>query len=71
MIACTTDVFLDRLNVFLNEEIHIKLEGDASAVLYTLRGIEKEFIVVDYGESQRFIPINKIIFFQIGSYPKE
>jgi len=71
MLTCATNIFFERLNAFLNQEVHIKLEGDESAVLYTLREIEKEFLVVDYGESQRFIPINKIIFFQIGSYPKE
>ena len=65
------DVFHKRLKSFINKEIHIKLDGDDTAVAYTLREMEKDFIVVDYGESQRFIAIDKIIFLQIGNYPKE
>ena len=71
MIAIDTNVFIERINAFLNEEVHIKIEGDENAVSYILREVGKDFLLVDYGESQRFIPINKISFFQIGSYPKE
>ena len=65
------DVFHKRLKSYLKKEIHIKLEDDESPVLYTLKEIEKDFLVVNYGESLRFIPINKIIFLQIGEYPKD
>ena len=65
------EIFHKRLKFFIDKEIHIKLEGDDAGVPYTLKEIEKEFLVVNYGESQRYIPINKIIFLQIGNYPKE
>ena len=71
MIATYPNAFIEKINDFLNTEIHIKIEGDQNAVTYILREIGKDFLLVDYGESQRFIPINKIVFFQIGSYPKE
>jgi hypothetical protein len=63
--------FPERLKGSLNQEIHIKCEQDENPVNYRLREILEDFLVVDYGESQRLIPINKIIFVQIGSYPKE
>ena len=66
-----TDALLKKFKGFINQEIHVKLEGDESAVPYTLREIGKDYLVVDYGESQRFIPLNKILFLQIGSYPKD
>jgi hypothetical protein len=71
MIARKTDALLKRLKFFLNKEIHIKLDQDENPVSYTLKEIGKDVLVVDYGESQRVIPINRIIFVQIGSYPKE
>jgi len=66
-----TDIFLRKLNSFLNKEVHIKLEADENPVSYILKEMGKDFLVVDYGESQRIIPIDKITFVQIGSYPKE
>jgi hypothetical protein len=66
-----TNSFLERIKPFLNAEISIKLEGDINPVLYVLRETGTDFLIVDYGESQRIIPLNKIAFVQIGSYPKE
>jgi hypothetical protein len=71
MVVRTKNVFFERIQIFLNKEIHIKLEQDEDPVLYTLREVGEDFLVVDYGESQRIIHINKIIFIQIGNYPKE
>ena len=63
--------FLKKLGVILNKVIHIKVEGDEIPVEYTLKEIGKDFLVVKYGESSRIIPAGKIIFVQIGDYPKE
>ncbi len=71
MIVKQLDTFYKRLEIYLGQEMHIKSEQDENPVLYKLKEIGSDFIVVDYGESQRIIPFNKIIFVQIGSYPKE
>lgn len=63
--------FLKKLGVILNKVIHIKVEGDELPVEYTLKEIGKDFLIVKYGESLRIIPAGKIIFVQIGDYPKE
>ena len=71
MIIGQSDTIQKRLKVFLGKEMHIKAEEDENPVLYVLKEVGRNFITVDYGESQRLIPIHKIIFVQIGNYPKE
>ena len=71
MINLSPNVFLNQLRRFLNTEVHIKADQDENPVLYTLTEIGKDFILVHYGESLRIIPANKIIFVQIGDYPKK
>ena len=66
-----TDTLFKVLASFLNQEIHLRIESDESLSPYTLMALGKDFIVVNYGESQRIIPVGKIIFVQIGLYPKE
>ena len=71
VVIRSTDAFIKKFKIFLNHEIHIKLEQDENPVLYTLREIGKDFLIVDYGESLRIIPMSRILFIQIGSYPKD
>ena len=71
MVIGTKNFFIEKIQILLNKEIHIKLEQDEDPLLYTLKEVGEDFLVVDYGESQRIILINKIIFIQIGNYPKE
>jgi len=71
MVIGTKNLFIEKIQILLNKEIHIKLEQDEDPLLYTLKEVGEDFLVVDYGESQRIILINKIIFIQIGNYPKE
>ena len=65
-----TEALLKVYKNLLNKEVHIKLEEDENPVLYTLRSVGKDFLMVDYGESKRIIPLDKILFVQIGDYPK-
>ncbi len=55
--------FLRRLRQCLHQEIHLKIEGDDSPVLYILREVGKDYLVVSFAENERVIPFNKIIYF--------
>lgn len=62
--------FLSKLKSFISTEIHVKSVQDENPVLYILREVGKDYLIVDYGESQRMLSFQNIIFVQIGSYPK-
>lgn len=71
LVMNSSNDFGKRLKRYLNTELHMKVVHDENPALYMLREIGNDHLVVDYGESQRIIPFHKIIFVQIGDYPKE
>ena len=61
------NVFLRKLRTLINKEIHLKIEQDDAPIAYTLKEVGKDCIVVHFAQIQRIIPLNRIIFFQVGA----
>ena len=72
VIRKPTNVLLKKLKNYLSLRVHLKIEQDEGYVSYVLKEVGRDYIVVAFGENERIVPIDKIIFMQVestGHYP--
>ncbi len=60
--------FMKKLRSCVGAQIQLKVEGEEFPTDYTLAEVGKDYVVVAFGQSLRFVQKSKIIFFQVGSY---
>jgi hypothetical protein len=58
-------LFIRKLREQIDNEVHIKMDGDDAPITYILKEVGKDCIVVAFAQMERTIPIARLIFFQI------
>ena len=65
------NVLLRKLRAQIDREIHLKIDQDDSPIAYILKEVGKDCIVVHFGQFERVVPLDRIIYFQIDSEVEE